>query len=124
MPAPTDHVRKSIGAENTLQRHYSLTTSRDVVQPNIAKVWRCREATRIRGRTVTWKEVFWPSIQTRSRSNNNMAPSSSHLNSFRPTMKPLISAIARSCSGVSSRPICIAASSASLSLGAPAPARP
>jgi hypothetical protein len=38
MLAPTDHIRKSIGAENTLQRLHSRTRSRDVIQPIIAKV--------------------------------------------------------------------------------------
>jgi DNA polymerase IV len=69
-PVRADHVRKSIGAENTFaQDLHAFEPMRDALEPIIVKVWRHCQAIGIRGRTVTLKVKFADFQQiTRSKS--------------------------------------------------------
>jgi DNA polymerase-4 len=69
-PVRADRVRKSIGAENTFSVDlFTFDAAQDALLPIIAKVWRHRESTGARGRTVTLKVKYTDFQQiTRSRS--------------------------------------------------------
>jgi DNA polymerase-4 len=58
-PVRADHVRKSVGAENTFNTDlFALDEARDALRPIIEKVWHHCEATGTWGRTVTLKVKY------------------------------------------------------------------
>jgi DNA polymerase-4 len=58
-PVRADHIRKSVGVENTFfDDLFTFEAARDALQPIIEKVWRHCEATRVRGRTVALKVKY------------------------------------------------------------------
>jgi DNA polymerase-4 len=68
-PVRVDHIRKSLGAENTFADDiFDFEAARTALTPIINKVWRSCEQAGIRGRTVTLKVKFADFRQiTRSR---------------------------------------------------------
>ena len=58
-PVRANRIRKSVGAENTFATDLSeFEPMREMLQPNLDKVWRHCETTGVRGRTVTSKVKF------------------------------------------------------------------
>jgi DNA polymerase-4 len=68
-PVQPDHIRKSIGAENTFEKDLiGFEEMKAALQPIMDKVWRHCEQTGVRGRTATLKVKFSDFQQiTRSR---------------------------------------------------------
>ncbi len=87
-PVRPDRVRKSIGAETTFGADlFTAEEARAALEPLIAKVWSCCEASGVSGRTATLKAKYSDFRQiTRSRTSD--APITS-----RPAFEGLVSAL-------------------------------
>ena len=73
-PVRSDHIRKSVGAENTFFDDLTeFEAMREELAPILDKLWRHCEASRIRGRTVTLK-VKYADFQTITRSRTLAVP--------------------------------------------------